>query len=172
MNSPSIDTSNSIMRPMAPLSTTTSLSARLAAISLAVADHLGVEQDAVLRGELAVEQVVHAGQHVAARDVGHEAEPPLVDADQRHAIAARRRAALSMVPSPPSTMARSAWAPMSLKPQVTQRDRSTWRRRAPPSPSMQHRHAALVQEFRQRRSDSAISRLWYLPIRAMVLDER
>ena len=54
---------------------------------LAIAHDFGVKQHAGLGNEAAVEQVFHAGQHVGARDVGHEAEPPLVYPDQRHTVA-------------------------------------------------------------------------------------
>jgi hypothetical protein len=69
------------------LSTTTSFKRQIRNDAALAAHDLGVEQHARFGDELAVEQVVHAGQHVGARDIGHEAEAPLVDAHQRHPIA-------------------------------------------------------------------------------------
>ena len=45
-----------------------------------------VEQRALLEAVFAVEDRADAGLHVAMADVGHEAEAPLVDADQRHVV--------------------------------------------------------------------------------------
>ena len=45
-----------------------------------------IEQETLFAGELAIEQRRDAGNHVLAGDVGHEAEPPLIHADQRHAV--------------------------------------------------------------------------------------
>ena len=53
---------------------------------LAAAQHFGVEQHAVFRDEASGKQIVHARQHVVACDIGHEAQPPLVDADQRDLV--------------------------------------------------------------------------------------
>ena len=47
-------------------------------------------------------------RHVGERDVGDEAEPAVVDADQRQPYGASWRPMPSMVPSPPSTTATSA----------------------------------------------------------------
>ena len=54
---------------------------------LAAAQDLGLEQRALLDRVVAVEDRADAGLHVVVPDVGHEAEAPLVDADQRHAVA-------------------------------------------------------------------------------------
>jgi hypothetical protein len=65
-------------------------------------------------------------------------------------------------------------APMSIEARrLTQRERSTWRPTLARQflRSMNYRHAPFVQIFGKRRSDSAISALWYLPTSAMVLGE-
>ncbi len=53
---------------------------------LPVAQHAGIEQHAPVGREFAGQQPVDRRQHFAARDVGHETEPALVDADQRHVV--------------------------------------------------------------------------------------
>src|SRR6185295_1412838 len=53
--------------------------------ALAVALDLRVEERAFLDHVAAFENRAEAGAHVVVADVGHEAEPALVDADQRHA---------------------------------------------------------------------------------------
>src|ERR1035437_3902653 len=50
------------------------------------AQHLGLEHGALSHGVLAGEQQLDGFPHVRECDVGHEAQPPLVDADQRHPV--------------------------------------------------------------------------------------
>jgi len=52
----------------------------------ATAQHFGIEQHAFVAAVLAGEDLVHAFEHVIARDVGQETEPPLVHADERHFV--------------------------------------------------------------------------------------
>ena len=53
---------------------------------LSVTEHLRIEQHPVLGGEAPIEEIVHARQHVVARDVGHEAEAALGGGDRCQAI--------------------------------------------------------------------------------------
>ena len=73
-------------RPIAPLFTTVSLSATRGQHDSVIAPHLGGEHGPLLDRVLAGEYLSHRCEHVARGDIGHEAEAPLIDADQRHAV--------------------------------------------------------------------------------------
>jgi hypothetical protein len=66
------------------LFTTTSFSAWNQA--LACAHHLGVEHGSLFERKPPCQHLAHRFEHAAKRDVGHEAQAPLVDPDQRHAV--------------------------------------------------------------------------------------
>ncbi len=78
---------SSTMPAVAPRLTITSLRAKLSKIVGAVALHAAFEHRPLLLVELAGEDRRQRGLEVVERDVGDEAEPALVDADQRRAVA-------------------------------------------------------------------------------------
>ena len=75
------------MPEVAPRLTTTSFMASASNTQCAVAHHLRVHQAAVVFLVLAAQHGGQRGLVVVERDVGDEAQPALVDADQRHAVA-------------------------------------------------------------------------------------
>lgn len=56
---------------------------------LAITDHFGRQQHALFRDEAVVQQILHARQHVLPCNIGHKTQTPLIDPDQRHAVASQ-----------------------------------------------------------------------------------
>jgi hypothetical protein len=144
--------------------TTTSFSANVEC-RLAVAPHLGVEQEPLLAREAALEQGGDAVDHGIQRDVGHEAEPPLVDADQRHVELgqAARRVEHGAVAAEDDRQ----FGALADRLVAGHRIAVGADRRPRCLPRAAPRHRACSRKPASASRDSATSRLWYLPIRAM-----
>jgi hypothetical protein len=109
------------------------------------------------------------GQHVAARDIGHEAKTPLVDADQGHPITGQLACGIEhgavatdddrhvgVRTEPRETAARPT---SQVQPETTLQAVSS---------SISTVMPRSCRYLASKRIDSAISGLWYFPISAIV----
>jgi hypothetical protein len=78
------------------------------------APHRAREEGALLGHELAVEHRFDRALQPVGGNVGEESEAPEVDPHQRHAALGHQARARDEVPSPPTTMVRSARAGSSV----------------------------------------------------------